>query len=50
MLPTDYVLLHCIAELSTCSKNAKCNECKKEMKSLDEIDKFFNDLESKGPS
>ena len=39
MLPTDYVFQHCVAELSNCSKNAKCDQCKKEMKSLDEIDK-----------
>lgn len=41
MLPTDYVARACIVNDKNCRLTYKCNECKKEMKSLNEIDIMF---------
>jgi hypothetical protein len=51
MLPTDYVARACVVSDLLCTLACKCEECKKEMKSLSEVDEMFakviTDLEAK---
>lgn len=41
--PSDYVLKACIADkpITQCTLTNKCDECKKEIKQLNELDKMF---------
>ena len=43
MKPTDYVARACVVDLSGCTVIQKCDECKKEIVKLVEIDDMFVD-------
>ena len=42
--PTDYVLKACIVKSDMCKLDNKCEECKKEIENLQNIDKMFKDI------
>ena len=42
VLPTDAVLRNCVDNNNKCSLSNKCDVCKAEIKSLNEIDEFFD--------
>lgn len=44
---TDYVARACVVESPTCSLSSKCDECKKEIEDLDEIDKMLESIRMK---
>ena len=41
MKPTDYVARACVVDLSGCTVIQKCDECKKEIVKLVEMDEMF---------
>lgn len=43
MKPTDCVARECIAKTEGCNLIDKCDECKKEMKNLVDLDEMFVD-------
>jgi hypothetical protein len=43
MKPTDYVARACVADISGCTVIQKCDECKKEIVKLVELDEMFVD-------
>jgi hypothetical protein len=43
MKPTDHVARACVSDISGCTLIQKCEDCKKEIKNLIELDEMFVD-------